>query len=216
MQVIGNTWSLEETLFPVSFYASNAPKQEMAKDIRDAVAKDLNFELPPNYVKGAGDTYFSGKMLAKLARILLIADESGARHSRATKAAFENALTRLRENTEIWLNGSAVTPVLYDADWGGIVTCGCYFNGEQQSCDNRYPDCPALYDMGQNFGVGFYNDHHFHFGYHIYAAAVISHFDHAWANKYFENVLLYIRDIANPSLYDPYFTQWRHKDWFEN
>lgn len=26
-------------------------------------------------------------------------------------------------------------------------------------------------DEGQNFGAGFYNDHHFHFGYHIYAAA---------------------------------------------
>jgi endo-1,3(4)-beta-glucanase len=26
--------------------------------------------------------------------------------------------------------------------------------------------------MGQNYGAGFYNDHHYHFGYHIYAAAV--------------------------------------------
>ncbi len=33
-------------------------------------------------------------------------------------------------------------------------------------------DCPDLYDLGQNFGQGFYQDHHFHFGYHLYAAAV--------------------------------------------
>lgn len=49
--------------------------------------------------------------------------------------------------------------------------CGCDFDGELDGCRNRYPDCPALTDEGQNFGAGFYNDHHFHFGYHIYAAA---------------------------------------------
>ena len=47
--------------------------------------------------------------------------------------------------------------------------CGCNFDGKK--CTNVYPDCPALTDQGQNFGAGFYNDHHFHFGYHIYAAA---------------------------------------------
>lgn len=68
--------------------------------------------------------------------------------------------------------------------------------------------------VGQNFGAGFYNDHHFHFGYHIYAAAVLSRFDYVWAKKYYEHVLLFVRDIANPSPQDPYFPTWRHKDWY--
>lgn len=39
---------------------------------------------------GAGDTYFSGKMLGKLARILLVADEVGG----VSKQEFDSALGR--------------------------------------------------------------------------------------------------------------------------
>ena len=61
---------------------------------------------------------------------------------------------------------------------------------------------------------GYYNDHHYHYGYHIYAAAVVAKHDPEWAEKYFEKVLLYIRDFANPSAADEYFVQFRQKDWF--
>ena len=47
-------------------------------DIYNAIMADLNFSLPINYQRGAGDTYFSGKMIAKLARIVLIAEEFGS------------------------------------------------------------------------------------------------------------------------------------------
>ena len=43
---------------------------------------------------------------------------------------------------------------------------------------------------------GFYNDHHFHQGYHIYAAAAVAELDPDWGKKYFEQVLLLIRDFA--------------------
>lgn len=67
-----------------------------------------------------------------------------------------------------------------------------------------------------NFGAGFYNDHHFHFGYHIYAAAVLSHFLPSWGRDSvnLERVLLLVRDIANPSDKDPFFPTFRHKDWY--
>ena len=38
---------------------------------------DNLFDLPLNYQVGAGDTYFSGKMIARLARLIAIADELG-------------------------------------------------------------------------------------------------------------------------------------------
>lgn len=53
---------------------------------------------------------------------------------------------------------------------------------------------------------------HFHYGYHIYAAAVVAHFDLEWGKSYFERVLLLIRNIANPSAEDRYFPVMRHKD----
>jgi hypothetical protein len=87
------------------------------------------------------------------------------------------------------------------------------YENNEGHCGNQYPNCPALVDAGQNFGHGFYNDHHFHFGYHIYAAAVAARFDADWGRKNHEHVLLLVRDIANPSPYDPYFPTWRHKDW---
>jgi endo-1,3(4)-beta-glucanase len=160
-------------------------------------------------MRGAGDTYFSGKMLSKLARILVLANEIGS----VEQTDFDNALGRLRSGVEIWLNGSAESPLLYDKNWGGLVMCGCTMN-EEEKCANVFPNCPALLDQNSNFGAGFYNDHHFHYGYHIYAAAVVSKFDPAWGRKFHERVLVLVRDIVNPSADDPYFPAWRHKDWY--
>jgi endo-1,3(4)-beta-glucanase len=65
------------------------------------------------------------------------------------------------------------------------------------------------------FSVGFYNDHHFHYGYHIYAAAVVAHFDERWGQENYERVLLLIRDFANPSsTLDRAFPVFRNKDWY--
>jgi endo-1,3(4)-beta-glucanase len=110
-------------------------------------------------------------------------------------------------------NGSAATPFTYDTAWGGLVSCGCLFN-DKEKCDNVFPDCPAYSDPLLNFGNGFYNDHHFHYGYHIYAASIVAEYDREWGRKHFEQVLLYVRDIANPSAKDKYFPKFRQKDWY--
>ena len=209
--VLGNTWSMVEHIHDVGFKAEHPVRAEMLPDLRKALKKDIQYALPPNYMKGAGDTYFSGKMLAKLARILVIADET---EGAVTDKEFSSALARLRAGTEVWLNGSAESPLLYDHKWGGVVMCGCDYNEESGHCNNAFPDCPALSDAGQNFGAGFYNDHHYHFGYHIYAASVVARFDPSWGRRFFEHVMMLIRDIANPSTQDPYFPTFRHKDWY--
>jgi len=59
-----------------------------------------------------------------------------------------------------------------------------------------------------------YNDHHFHYGYHISAAAIVAKHRPQWGVKYFERILLYIRDIANPSADDEFFPMYRQKDWY--
>ena len=61
---------------------------------------------------------------------------------------------------------------------------------------------------------GYYNDHHYHYGYHVYAAAVAAKFGPSWGRKHFDEVMLYIRDFANPYESDPFFPQYRNKDWF--
>ena len=59
-----------------------------------------------------------------------------------------------------------------------------------------------------------YNDHHFHYGYHISAAAIVAKHRPQWGVKYFERILLYVRDIANPSADDEFFPMYRQKDWY--
>lgn len=66
---------------------------------------------------------------------------------------------------KVWLNGTAGSPLIYDFRWGGVVTCGCAYK-KGHGCTNGIgpQECPGLSDPGMNFGLGFYNDHHFHFG----------------------------------------------------
>lgn len=132
-------------------------------------------------------------MLAKLGRIIVIAQElrglaespdndvpdtqeladiiHACKHETLpTENDVVNAIDRLRQGVEVWLNGTASAPLTFDHSWGGIISCGCLYNKEGD-CDNTIPDCPAYLDPGLNFGQGFYNDHHFHFGYHIYAVS---------------------------------------------
>jgi endo-1,3(4)-beta-glucanase len=222
--VIGKSWLLQETTRPVKFEATEPYKQEALDILRTSVLEDLNYQIPINYQRGAGDTYFSGKMLAKLARIIEIGDEVSKLTPEDASEVFSKwqssyqplharALEHLTAGVEVWLNGSALAPLAYDESWGGMVGCGCDFDGDTNTCRNVFPNCPALLDAGQNYGSGFYNDHHFHYGYHIFAAAVVIKFDPAWGMKFHESVLALVRDIANPSIADPFFPQWRHKDW---
>ena len=67
------------------------------------------------------------------------------------------AAKRLAQRVEIWINGSAEAPFTYDESWGGLVSCGCDFDGDKRECRNRYPNCPAVTDIGQDFGHGYYN-----------------------------------------------------------
>jgi len=230
--VEGSNWIIKEELDgEPSFSAPRPPMAESIAHLAKAISRDIYFRVSKHFQRGAGDTYFSGKVLAKLSRILLVTEELTNMCTQIddkgnkvyeecnnvtlpSDEVFDQALDHLRSSTEIWINGTADTPFVYDTQWGGLVSCGCYFNNTSQKCNNVFPDCPAFSDRGLDFGHGFYNDHHYHQGYHIYAAATVAHFDHAWGTKHFEEVLLLIRDIANPSPDDVYFPTYRMKDWY--
>lgn len=231
--VMGSKWVLRQDLGESpSFWATRPPKAEFLPNLAKAINQDISFQIPLYFQKGAGDTYFSGKILAKLSRILLITAEMRDICSRPadfgsdyiskckaitlpTDEQFQTALNHLRSGTEVWINGTAVTPFVFDIHWGGLVSCGCLFDSSIMTCANTgTDDCPSFGDPGLDFGHAFYNDHHFHAGYHIYAAATVAHFDGDWGKRNFEHVLLLIRDIANPSPDDKYFPMYRMKDWY--
>eukprot|EP00993_Chasmostoma_nieuportense_P005371 NODE_599_length_2037_cov_21.849738_g557_i0.p1 GENE.NODE_599_length_2037_cov_21.849738_g557_i0~~NODE_599_length_2037_cov_21.849738_g557_i0.p1 ORF type:complete len:432 (-),score=132.99 NODE_599_length_2037_cov_21.849738_g557_i0:117-1412(-) len=152
-----------------------------------------------------------------MARLVLISHQLGQ------QTASQTMLAKLRTYVSVWLDQKSKNVLVYDASWGGIVSCGCMYRwvDKKPKCvnvnddDPSVLDCPTLSDPGMDFGNAFYNDHHFHYGYHIYAAAVVAKFDKDWAVKYNEKVLTLIRDIANPSPEDPYFSPFRYFDWYE-
>jgi endoglucanase Acf2 len=78
-------------------------------------------------------------MLAKLGRIIVIAQELRGLAERPSDVT--EAIDRLRQGVEVWLNGTASALLTFDNSWGGVVSCGCLFNGND--CDNTYPSCPG-------------------------------------------------------------------------
>ncbi|KAI1768593.1 glycoside hydrolase family 81 protein [Hypoxylon sp. FL1150] len=139
--------------------------------------------------------YFSGKALAKFALISLAAKELLKNNSMAEdgRKKLEVAFSRFAQNRQQF-------PLYYDAAWGGLVSSATYITGND----------------GEDFGNTYYNDHHFHYGYFIHAAAIIGHLNPTWlktqSNVDFVNSL--VRDIANPSPSDKYFPVSRNFDWY--
>jgi endo-1,3(4)-beta-glucanase len=183
--VVGSSWPLRYPLSTITWIAPRTVDSGEQPDLQAALQSDANFS--PDETT---DPYFGGKQLAKLARLVLIAGEQNLGSLAASMT------TRLASAIEPWLDGSNPDPLVYDTTWGGIVST------------------KGLADSAADFGQGYYNDHHFHYGYFVYAAAVLAREDPAWAASHAEKMLCLIRDIANPSTADAWFPRVRNFDWF--
>lgn len=140
--------------------------------------------------------YFSGKGLGKFAGVVY-AMQTMAGNSNLAAAGLE----KLKDAFNVFVNNTQPEPLVYDNVWKGVVSGASY----------RSP----TKDLGLDFGNTAYNDHHFHYGYFVYTAAVIGHLDPAWlnegTNKQWVNTL--VRDFANP-VTDDSFPFSRAFDWF--
>ena len=137
--------------------------------------------------------YYSGKALSKFATICYVMHDLAGQQNLST-----SALVELKSAFNVFVNNQQPFPLLYDSDWKGVVSSASYVTG----------------DAGQDFGNSYYNDHHFHYGYFLHAAAVIGHLDPTWlaTNKDYVNALA--RDVSNPSALDQYFPIFRYFDWY--
>lgn len=182
--VLGDTWVLTQPMTPIAWTAPRPIDPAREPAVRAALLQDINATVL------APDPYFGGKELAKLGRLALIADELGE-----DQVALQ-LRTRLKSELEPWLMGTNGQALAYDRTWGGVLVAD------------------AVQDPGSAFGQGYYNDHHFHYGYHVYAAAALAKADPAWAEQFGDTVLHLVRDIANPSDRDPHYPRQRHMDWY--
>lgn len=139
---------------------------------------------------GGNDTYYLGKRLGKLAVLAPIADQVG------DTAAASQFRGEIKNRLEDWLKASDSSGNLksenlfyYNSNWGSLI------------------GYPASFGSADEL-----NDHHFHYGYFIKAAAEIARTDKTWAANHAPMVNLLIRDIANWDRSDTMFPFLRNFD----
>ncbi|KAJ8530521.1 hypothetical protein ON010_g14391 [Phytophthora cinnamomi] len=177
--VLGSCWEMQETLPTASFQEENVQIQpQYLEAIKVALANDSN------YTPEAEDPYYFGKEIGRQARLVLIADKLDEKEIR------DEILDKLEEWLTPWMLGQNGDHFVYDRSWGGL----CSLNGLK-----------GVFWM-TDFGNGWYNDHHFHYGYFLYAVAVVGKFRPDFVKTHRTAVMSIVRDIASPDQSDGVYT----------
>ncbi|GAA4384003.1 glycosyl hydrolase [Agromyces bauzanensis] len=151
--------------------------------IAAAAAADLAATPPP-----PADTYFGGKWMYRLANLALVARAVGS-HDVAAGAG-----RRLVDELRLWTDPK-----------------GC--EERDHRCFVYDPVLRGVVGLTTSFGSEEFNDHHFHYGYLIHAAAVAAMLDPSLADEIAPVVDAVVADIASPladdlfperRLFDPY------------
>lgn len=125
------------------------------------------------------DSYNEGQLMNRLVQTARIADLTGDTIAR------NKIITTVRERLEDWFKaetGEVAFLFYYHQPWTALL------------------GYPAGHGQDDNI-----NDHHFHWGYFIHAAAFIEQYEPGWAAQWGGMVDYLIRDAANPSRDDPMF-----------
>lgn len=148
--------------------------------IEAAFAQD--FAKPVNLT---GDTYAAGKQLGKLATAIPIAEAHGLTQRAADLRA------QLQRGLENWFTATNVT--------SPVKARGLFYYDEKLGTLIGYPA-----SFGSDTEL---NDHHFHYGYFIKAAAELARHDPAWGGdaRFGGLVKLLIRDTVSPDHEDKKF-----------
>jgi endoglucanase Acf2 len=135
-----------------------------------------------------GDTYFGGKALARLANLLQLARGLGADGEAKT------ITNKLVAELKLW------------TDPQGCTT-------RQERCFVYDPVLHGVVGLASSFGSEQFNDHHFHYGYFLYAAAIVADGDPGLVKQFAPMMTLLAADLASgqatktfPQLrgFDPY------------
>ncbi|MEL7533111.1 MAG: glycosyl hydrolase, partial [Bacteroidota bacterium] len=125
------------------------------------------------------DSYNEGQMMNRLIQTARIADMTGDTIAR------DKMIATVKERLEDWLSAEASEVAFlfyYNQNWTAML---------------GYPA-----GHGQDGNI---NDHHFHWGYFIHAAAFMEQFEPGWASQWGDMIQFLIRDAACPTRDDPMF-----------
>ncbi|MCM3630177.1 discoidin domain-containing protein [Paenibacillus glycanilyticus] len=147
----------------------------------------LDESTAKNYMNA--DAYWQGKALHPLGMGVLVADQIGDTYY---KNIFLGRLKTILTDWFTYTKGEPNYFFYYDPTWGTMY----YKNSE----------------FGANTGL---TDHHFTYGYIVFAAAVLATYDQEFKDNYGEMVEHLIRDFGNPDKDDPMYPFLRNFDPYE-
>lgn len=146
----------------------------------DSVAMSNKIALLEDEVLAAWtDSYNDGQVLNRLIQTARIAHETG------DYVARDKMVATVKERLEDWLtydSGEVAFLFYYRSNWTAML------------------GYPAGHGQDNNL-----NDHHFHWGYFIHAAAFMEQFEPGWASQWGDMINLLVRDAASPNRSDPLF-----------
>ena len=186
--IVGKLWNLRYEMKSASwnYFVEEDLTIAQLNDIAGALQADVDTALPD-----ATDPYNFGKQIGRLARLAFIADYLGILDSTT------RAVTSLKTALTPWLTSNNPDALLYDDTYGGIVSR----NGLENS--------------GADYGNGYYNDHHFQYGYFIYAFAALIRYDPSYSGLYRTSMDAIMRDVCSMQIDGIEFPNARHKDFFD-
>ena len=151
------------------YYAAPSEDAENA----DGFRKEVMETLMRSYAEGGGfgaDTYWGGKGLVQMALNMTFAKECG------NEELYLTSRKKLRDAFENWLT---------------------YTPGEDSGFFSYYPRWGSMLGFNVSYDSDAFNDHHFHYGYFTYAAALLCMEDAEFAADYGELLTLIAKDYAN-------------------
>ena len=137
----------------------------------------------------AADAYWEGKNLHPLGMGVIMADQLGDTELR------DEFLARIKKILINWFTYDGkddISYFIYDNNWGTLYYAQSEFGANASICD-----------------------HHFTYGYFMFAATVLATYDEEFYNDYKEMIEMLIRDYANPSDNDSEFCRFRSYDLYE-
>ncbi|RHZ59386.1 glucan endo-1,3-beta-D-glucosidase [Aspergillus thermomutatus] len=198
--VIGEYWTMVEPDLPVSMGFAPWSVSGGSIDNITPAAQQVILSVAPTELQQDMDAqtnlnsmYFSGKALSKFATLVYTVDQLGGNRTLAAEG-----LERLKKSFARFIDNQQQFPLVYDNVWKGVVSSASYGSG----------------DLGADFGNTLYNDHHFHYGYFIHAAAIIGSMDPQWLQTSKDWINMLVRDAGNSAGNDPLFPFSRGFDWF--
>ncbi|MDE6513131.1 MAG: discoidin domain-containing protein [Muribaculaceae bacterium] len=159
--------------FSYSYRFSGMLPYYAAPQAHEGYSPELMRQLIEEYASGGGfgdDTYWGGKGLTQMALNMTFASQTG--HTEL----YELSKSKLRAALVDWLT---------------------YSPGESTKFFAYYPRWGGMLGFDVSYDSDAFNDHHFHYGYFIYAAALLCMEDAQFARDYGEILRMIVKDYAN-------------------